>query len=228
MEKLVYLLECSDSVSIEAFRSSLLSETVTELRDNGASQITINVADLNERLQSEAPGRLMGPWQDVSASVALWHDCIDRRAPIEACLGELAHSITGYLVTESVPQAFEPTWEGGERRPGVTQFGANGKPPQVSEEDFYHTWQVLHSTSSFDLHPLRWSYVRHAVARPLTTNAPAYRAIVSEHFREFADFADDKRYFGSQQAIDTMMEEVPGFCDFENMFSLAMSEYYFK
>lgn len=228
MEKLMYLLKCSDSISIEAFRSSLLGEAVTELHGNGASQITINVADLNERLQAEAPGRLMGPWQDVAAVVALWHNNIDKREGIETCLRSMSAAITGYLVTESVPQGFEPEWEGGQRRPGVTQFGANGKPPGISDEDFYYNWQILHSTQSFDLHPLRWSYVRNAVARPLTTGAPEYRAIVSEHFRELEVFMDDARYFGSAEAIQEMIEAVPGFCDMETMFSLGMSEYYFK
>ncbi|MEZ5503541.1 MAG: SRPBCC domain-containing protein [Halioglobus sp.] len=168
------------------------------------------------------------PWQSMSAAVALWQDCLDRRAPIEACLSETCHSITGYLVTESVLQDFDPVWEGGERRPGITQFGANGKPENVTDDEFYHNWQVVHSTSSFDLHPRRWSYVRHAVARPLTTGAPPYRAIVSEHFRELADFTDNRRYFGSEQAVADMLRELPGFCDFNHMVSVPMSEYFFR
>ena len=42
------------------------------------------------------------------------------------------------------------------------------------------------------------------------------------------DFTDDARYFGSQEALMEMIEHMPGFCDLENMFSLAMSEYYFE
>ncbi len=228
MEKMIYLLQRPAATSIEDFRGVLLNELIVGLRSNGASHITINVADLNDLLEAEAPGRLMGPWQDVAAVVALWHNNIDERTGIEACLQEMSASITGYLVTESVPQGFEPEWEGGQRRSGVTQFGANGKPPGISDEDFYHNWQILHSAQSFDLHPLRWSYVRNAVARPLTANAPEYRAIVSEHFRELEVFMDDERYFGSAEAVQEMIEAVSGFCDMETMFSLGMSEYYFK
>lgn len=228
MEKSIYLLHKPPGISIEAFRDKLLTSVVPHLRSLGASQLTLNIADLNADIEKQAPGRLIGPWQTLSATVALWHDCLDERAPIESCLRDISESIDGYLLTESVLQHFDPVWEGGERRPGVTQFGANGKPANVSDEEFYHNWQVVHSAASFDLHPLRWSYVRNAVARPLTEGAPAYRAIVSEHFRDLADFTDDQRYFGSPEAVAFMLEEISGFCDFNSMVSVPMSEYYFK
>ncbi|MEZ5573524.1 MAG: hypothetical protein R3E64_16120 [Halioglobus sp.] len=228
MEKSIYFLRKPSAVSIETFRDSLLVNTVAQLRSLGASQITLNIADLNTLIQEQAAGRLIGPWQTLSAVVAYWHDCVDGRALIEAHLREISDAIDGYLVTESVPQGFDPVWEGGERRPGVTQFGANGKPEHVTDEEFYYNWQVIHSTQSFDLHPRRWSYVRNAVARSLTEGAPAYRAIVSEHFRDIEDFTDDQRYFGSPQAVADMLEELPGFCDFNNMVSVPTSEYYFS
>jgi len=228
MEKMIYFLERPSEVAVDDFKNSLLNPLIGELRELGASHITINIADLNDAIEKDAPGRLMGPWQEVSAVVSFWHATIDERAPIEACLNKYSASITGYLVTESVVQPFEMDWEEGERRPGVTQFGANGKPEGISDEEFYHNWQVLHSAQSFELHPLRWSYVRNAVARPLTPNAPTYRAIVSEHFRTLEDFTDDSRYFGSQEALEEMIEHMPGFCDLGNMFSLGMSEYHFK
>lgn len=226
MEKLIYLLTKQERTSIEAFRSHLLERSLEELRGHGASHITINVADLNDEINANGPGRLIGPWHDLTASIAFWHPYADSCAPITAGLRAISASCAGYLVTESVPQNCETTWEGGTRRPGVTQFGANGKPQSVSEEDFYRNWQ-LHSLSSFELHPLRWSYVRNAVARPLTEEAPAYRCIVFEHFHSLEDFCDDSRYFGSEDAVQTMLEEVAGFCDFNNMVSLGMSEYYF-
>lgn len=227
MEKMIYFMTRPAATSVDAFRSELLGPLVNALRDLGASQITVNVADLNDELQDRGPGRLLGPWQDVSAAISLWHDTIDARAGIEDSLADYGESLTGYLVTESVVQPCATTWQEGERRPGVTQFGANGKPEGVTDEEFYHNWQVLHSQQSFDLHPLRWSYVRNAVARPLTPDAPPYRAIVLEHFRSMEDFTDDARYFGSEAALTEMIEHMPGFCDLNCMFSLGMSEYFF-
>lgn len=226
MEKMIYFLH-QPSGSVEDFRTALLGPVVDALRAAGASQLTINVADLNRELQEDAPGRLLGPWEDIAGAVSLWHDTIDHRASLEEALTQCCESLTGYLVTESVVQTFERQWRDGERRPGVTQFGANGKPEGISDEAFYYNWQVLHSTQSFELHPDRWSYVRNAVARPLTPDAPAYRAIVLEHFRTLEDFTDDSRYFGSEAAVQEMIEHMPGFCDLATMFSLGMSEYYF-
>jgi len=228
MEKMIYFLERDAALSVNEFKDGLLGQTVDELRGHGAHTITINVADLNDVIEQDAPGRLMGPWQQVSAVASFWHDSLDERAPIEAALGAFSNSITGYLVTESIVQPFTADWKEGERRPGVTQFGANGKPEGVSDEAFYHNWQVLHSAQSFDLHPLRWSYVRNSVARPLTPDAPPYRAIVAEHFRSLEDFTDDSRYFGSEEALAEMIEHMPGFCDLNTMFSLGMSEYFFS
>ncbi len=227
MEKLVYLLKKPAAQTAADFSQLLRGEVLDQLRAAGARQLTINIADLNEEIQQQSPGRLIGPWQEVGAAVELWHDCIDQRAPIETALSACSDRIDGYLVTESIPQACDRSWADGERRPGVTQFGCNGKPANVTDEEFYHNWQVVHSTQSFELHPLRWSYVRNAVARRLTDGAPDYRAIVSEHFKTLEDFVDDSRYFGSMEAIQEMIEHVPGFCDADNMFSVPMSEYHF-
>lgn len=206
----------------------LLGSVVQKLQACDAVDITINIADLNETLRKDASRRLIGPWESVSAVVSLWHENLDHRFAIEEILDKHSESITGYLVTESVVQPFEHDWEDGERRPGITQFGANGKPEGVSDEQFYHNWQTLHSAQSFELHPLRWSYVRNAVARPLTPDAPTYRAIVMEHFHSLQDFCDDSRYYGSQEAIQETNEHLPSFFDMENMFSLGMSEYHFS
>lgn len=225
---MIYFLSRPPDQTVAEFSDWLLGPLVNQIRSNDARNITINVSDLNEVIMENAPGRLMGPWEDVSAVVSFWHSSLDLRPPIESALRHRAASITGYLVTESIVQPFDSNWKDGERRPGVTQVGANGKPANVSDKEFYHVWQTVHSTSSFALHPLRWSYVRNAVARPLTPDAPAYRAIVMEHFHTVADFTDDARYFGSDEALAAMIEEIPGFCDLENMFSLGMSEYFFK
>lgn len=228
MEKLIYILESDQTLSVDQFRERLLNEVAPGLRSQGATRITLNVADLNEEVEARSSGRLMGAWREISAVVALWLDSLDERQSIEALLAEKTDSVRGYLVTESVPQGFELEWEGGARRPGVTQFGMNEKPQDVSLEDFYYNWQVVHSKQSFELHPRRWSYVRNAVARPLTPGAPVFQAIVSEHFRSLEDFVDDERYFGSEEAVNTMIGHLAGFCDLGSMVSLAMSEYYFE
>lgn len=227
MEKLIYLLRAPEDIEIGRYRDQILNSLVPQLKAAGATQLTINIADLNTEVGDAAPGRLIGPWQHLSAAIALWTDYVDARSAYEASLNAHSASAHGYLVTESVPQRAAMEWAEGARRPGVSQFGALGKPANIDSDDYYHNWQV-HSISSFDLHPLRTGYVRNAVARALTPGAPAYRGIVTEHFPELEIFTDDSRYFGSRQAIDTMLEEVAGFCDFTNMVSLGTSEYWFS
>ena len=128
-------------------------------------------------------------------------------------------------MTESVPQRCERTWKDGERRPGVAQFGMNPKPEGVSDESFYYEWQVVHSKLSFALHPLRQSYVRNAVARRLTPEAPPHRAIVIEHFEAIDAFTDDARYFGGPEVLKEMIEHAPTFYPFEESFTGPTSEW---
>ena len=63
MEKSIYFLQKPTTVSIEAFRDTLLNEVVLRLQSLGASQLTVNVADINASIQEQAPGRLIGPCQ---------------------------------------------------------------------------------------------------------------------------------------------------------------------
>jgi len=228
MEKLIYLLDrAGDDPENQHFFQSFEARLLPVIRASGGRHITLNIADIDAPVLAESAARIVGEWKKVGAVVAFWLETLDARAEIEAAIKTLSPAYSGYLVTESIPQGFEFEWGGGERRPGVTQFTAHGKPDSVSEEDFYHNWQVKHSAISFDLHPLRWSYVRNAVARQLTRNAPAYRAIVLEHFRELRDFTDDSRYFGDAAVVEEMYADLPGFCDFNSMITGPMSEYWF-
>jgi hypothetical protein len=224
MEKLMYLLNNDAGGTLTQSAVRRLGEALAQ---RGASYIAINVTDLNDAVQAAAPSRIMGAWQSLAAVVEFWLDCIDTRADIEALLQAECDNIAGYLVTESVVQSFEYNWSS-IRRPGVTQFTALNKPSDVSDEDFYRNWQGKHSASSFDLHPHRWSYIRNAVARPLTPNAPVYRALVLEHFYRLEDFTDDSIYFGSPEAIAEMVADVAGYCDVTTMISGPASEFVFE
>lgn len=223
MEKLMYLLNNPAGGTLTQSAVRRLGEALAQ---RGASYVAINITDLNEAVQAAAPGRIMGAWQPLGAVVEFWLDSIDTRADIESLLQAECAQLAGYLVTESVVQSFDYDWSE-PRRPGVTQFTALNKPADVSDEDFYRNWQGKHSASSFDLHPQRWSYVRNAVARPLTPNAPVYRALVLEHFYELEHFTDDSIYFGSPEAIAEMVADVGGYCDVTTMISGPASEYLF-
>jgi hypothetical protein len=117
------------------------------------------------------------------------------------------------------------TWADGERSPGVTLWTAFPKPERIDDETFYARWYGSHTPLSFEVHPL-WQYVRNAVARPLTSGAPAYRAIVEERFRTLEEILDMKRFFGGDLAnVERVMDDLAAFTDMASMNTTPMSEY---
>ena len=225
MEKLIYLLDRATTAG--TLKHFLLGDGLKALRAAQARQFTINIANLDNDVVETAPQRIAGGWDELGGVVSLWTDSVDRHPVFAEALAQVGCEVQGYLVTESIPQPCALDWPEGERRPGVTQFTAHGKPEAISETEFYRNW-ADHTALSFALHPDRWSYVRNAVARPLTENAPPYRALVLEHFRSLQDFIDEDRYFGDPAIVQQMYEELPGFCDFNTMVTGPMSEYYFQ
>lgn len=188
MEKLDYLL-WSSAPSVEALAGLCRSVRVSV----AASDVT--------------PTLLMGSGSSLAALVEVWVDSLDTRASIEACF---SGRYDGYLVTESVPQI--PSDATGL----LTHLSWFPKPPRLSDEEFYRGWQEGHTPTTFALHPLRVGYVRDAVARVLTPGSPAVRAIVSEYF-DASDYEDPRRLFGSKEAMQAAMTELPSYGDAADM-----------
>ena len=153
------------------------------------------------------PTLLMGQGPSLAALVEVWVDSLDTRAAVEACF---SGRYDGYLVTESVPQI--PSDATGL----LTHLSWFPKPDRLSDEEFYRGWQEGHTPTTFALHPLRVGYVRDAVARVLTPGSPAVRAIVSEYFAA-PDYEDPRRLFGSKEAVQAAMDELPSYGDTADM-----------
>jgi hypothetical protein len=144
---------------------------------------------------------LMGRGPELAGLVELWLDNVDIwPAIVEQVPGD------AYLVTESVPQ---PVAGDDGMLTHLTWFP---KPARLTDEEFYHGWHIVHTPSSTALHPRRRGYVRDAVARTLTSDSPAVRAIVSEFF--FADdYLEPARLFGGRDALQRTAEELPLYAD---------------
>lgn len=226
MEKLIYVLE-GGSAPLAERRASLAEAAVPAARGIGATQLALLVPDLTDELLERAPARIQGAFERVAAVFECWLPNLDDRAAIEEALraasGDAA--LWGYLVTESTVQACPHSPGEGERVPGVTQFAINDKPADASLEDFYRAWQEAHSPRTFALHPLRESYIRHAVARRLTAAAPHYLAIVYERFPSMDVFTDDARYAGDRAAIREVFRNLPNFWEPSTAIVGALSEY---
>ncbi len=224
MEKLVYLTWLRGPKQHVAHAAAVLDVARREILPRTRA-LCVQVADLAADPRV-LPQHFMGEGQRIGASVSLWLDSLDDRAPIERALGSVSARADGYLVTESIPQACrDRSWPDGAKSPGVTQFVCFPKPERLSDEDFYRGWHEAHTPFSFELHPTRWSYTRNAVARVLTPGSPPYRAIVEERWRTFETWLDPKQLFGSPEILARCQQEVVAYADFDTLQQTVMSEH---
>jgi hypothetical protein len=221
LEKLVYALWGA--------REGLVEKVGAELLALDPHGLTVNVVDPDVDMSAVvAPSA----GDRVGASVNIWLDSLDQRGPYESVLDGVADRMAGYLVTESVPLAYEERiWPDGERSPGVKQITMFDKRADIDDARFFARWHGSHTPLTFEVHPV-CLYVRHAVARPITEDAPRWRGIVEEGLREVEDLTDPMRYFSAGGSPDTLehnvkrvMEDVSTFLDLESVESYPTAEY---
>ena len=223
MEKLIYVL--SGPTDEVAGRVERIADAVVPVaRSIGGERLVLLVPDQAEEIRARCPARIAGAFDSLSAVFECWLPTLDARAPLEEALSDHGRSLWGYLATESTMAPCPHEVEDAERVPGVTQWGINDKPANVSLDDFYREWAV-HSKLSFDLHPFRDSYIRNALVRKLTPDAPQYLGIVLERFPSLEHFVDESLYFGDPAVVKEMFEHVPSFYAFEGAISGGMSEF---
>ena len=221
MEKLVYALW--------GVHEGLVENAGPELLALDPCGLTVNVVDPDVDVSAVVA---TSAGDRVGATVGIWLDSLDDRGPYEALLDRVADKVAGYLVTESVPLAYDGrTWPDGERSPGVKQITMFDKRSDIDDAQFFARWHGSHTPLTFEVHPV-CLYVRHAVARAVTDGAPPWRGIVEEGLREVEDLTDPMRYFsagGSPDALEhnvkRVMEDVSTFLDLESVESYPTAEY---
>jgi hypothetical protein len=221
MEKLVYALW--------GVHDGLVEKAGSELLGLDPRGLTVNVVDPEVDMSAVVPVR--DP-DGVGATVGVWLDSLDDRGPLEAVLAGAADRMAGYLVTESVPLAYQDRfWPDGERSPGVKQITMFDRRVGIDDTQFFARWHGSHTPLTFEVHPV-CLYVRHAVARPLTDGVPTWRGIVEEGLRDVADLTDPMRYFsagGSREVLERnvkrVMDDVGTFLDLESVESYPTAEY---
>ena len=221
MEKLVYALW--------GVHEGLVEKAGPELLALDPYGLTVNVVDPDVDMSAVVAA---SAGDRVGATVGIWLDSLDDRGPYEAVLDRVADKVAGYLVTESVPLAYDGrTWPDGERSPGVKQITMFDKRSDIDDAQFFARWHGSHAPLTFEVHPV-CLYVRHAVARAVTDGAPPWRGIVEEGLREVEDLTDPMRYFsagGSPDALEhnvkRVMEDVSTFLDLESVESYPTAEY---
>jgi hypothetical protein len=220
MEKVVYALW--------NVRRGLVENTAPELLSLEPHGLTVNVVDPDIDMSAT----VAVPDNGIGATVNVWLESLDDRGPYEAVLGGAADRVAGYLVTESVPLAYDGrTWPDGERSPGVKQITMFDKRSDIDDAQFFARWHGSHTPLTFEVHPV-CLYVRHAVARAVTGGAPRWRGIVEEGLREVEDLTDPMRYFSAGGSPDTLehnvkrvIEDVSSFLDLDSVESYPTAEY---
>ena len=223
MEKLIYVVS-GPTDEVEGRVERIADAVVPVARSIGGERLTLLVPDQAEQIRARCPARIGGDFDSLSAVFECWLPTLDERAPLEEALAAHGRALWGYLATESTMAPCPHRVEEGGRVPGVTQWGINDKPADVSLDDFYREWAV-HSKLSFDLHPFRDSYIRNALVRRLTPAAPRYLGIVLERFPSLEHFVDESLYFGDPAVVKEMFEHVPSFYAFESAITGGMSEF---
>jgi hypothetical protein len=108
------------------------------------------------------------------------------------------------------------------------------RPERLSPQEWYAHWYGTQTPMSTEIQP-RIRYVRNAVARPVTPDAPPYAGIVEEAWPSAETVNDPMRFYladGDQDLLDErmgiMMTSVGAFLDFDRIRLAAMSEYLLK
>lgn len=229
MEKLVYVLWSPTDRAGDAFRDALLGSAADALLSATTGRLSALVVDAEAEAVARARITHLDP--PPAGVVTLWLDCLDDRGPVEAVLSAGCDRIAGYLVTESVPRP-NTTHRApvGQRTPGITMFSCIEKPDRLDSEAWLSYWQGRHTPVANEVQ-CTYLYIRNAVARALTPDAPPWRGLVEEGFPAEA-VTDPMRWYQAdgdpavlKRNLGRMIESVRGFLDLERVETHPMSEY---
>jgi len=226
MEKLVYVISRDTDAAGGDLRNALIEKAAPALRAAGASQISVNVND--EDVAAGGGVRISNSDPAICAMVSFWMDNADDRGPCEDALRASADGLAGYLVVESRPLLHAPPR--GERMSGANLVTCINRKPGLSDEQFFDLWNNEHKAVALETQST-FSYVRNAVVRKLTPDAPDRDGIVEEGFpiealtnpQVWYD-CDSQEEYGRR--VKRMVESVTAFLDLSVIDSTPMSEYF--
>lgn len=238
MEKLVYLSWNRAGQALDRYRDQLIDDCADALIAAGALGLSMNVKDSDAAVASPSPG--MTGRVPFTAQISLWLDNHDERAAYEAILARYTQRYVGYLVTESLYTEYgenrhapKRDWIDGLRSPGVMTVTLLEKPEHFSYEDWIAHWYGTQSPLSEAMQP-RTRYVRNAVVRPLTVDAPPYWGIVEEAWPSARHIRDPYLFYAASdldslaQNMRRMLQSVTGFLALPRIQNVTLSEYLLK
>lgn len=232
----MYLVWLPAGTTPDGAREAMIDAAGPALVAAGARALTIDVDD--ERAQVPPPAPPPPDEDAVRAIVSLWLDAYDHRAAFETILREHATRLAGYQAVESMYRDYGGNqwsgprdWPDGTRSPGVLTVSLIEQKRGMDFEEWITFWHTKQSPMSEAIQP-RARYVRNAIFRAITPDAPPYRAIVEEAWPTVSDLTEPMRFYCGngdaellQRNITTMLEHVGTFIDFDTFRNYTMSEW---
>jgi hypothetical protein len=238
MEKLMYLVWLEPSRT-RADVAGILGETGERLLALDPLGLSLDVWDP----ESDIPPPVPPPDGEtpLHGVVSLWVDSVERRAPFEAVLSATATQLAGYSVVESLYRDYGGNqwsaprdWPDGRRSPGVLTVALLQQHPEQTFEDWMTRWHTRISPITEAIQP-RCRYVRNAVFRAVTPDAPSVSGIVEEAWPSLEHVTDPMLFYcadGDPERMNAhvaqMIEEINAFVDLSTLRSATMSEWILK
>jgi hypothetical protein len=239
MEKLMYLVWLPGDSSRSDVADVVLGPVASALLALDPLRLTIDVRDP----QSDIPAPVPTPEGEtpLHALVSLWVDAVDYRGPFESVLGDASTRLAGYEVVESLYREYGGNswsvprdWPDGERSPGVLTVALLQQHPAQSFDEWMTRWHTRISPITEAIQP-RTRYVRNAVFRAVTDDAPPLRGIVEEAWPSLDHVTDPMLFYcanGDPERMNAnitqMIEEINAFIDLSTLRSVTMSEWILK
>jgi hypothetical protein len=239
LEKLMYLVWLPEGTAPQRVGEVMLGEVAPALVAAGARALTMDVDD--EHAQVPPPAPPPEGENPVCAVVSLWLDAYDWRAPFEDILRKPSARIAGYQAVESMYRDYGDNqwsarrdWPDGTRSPGILTVSVFEQKRDMDFDDWIAFWHTKQSPMSEVIQP-RARYVRNALFRAITPDAPPYRAIVEEAWPTVDDLTDPMRFYCAdgdaellQRNVTTMLDHVTTFIDFDTFRNYTLSEWIIK
>ena len=230
MEKICSVLWKPEGDADDAFRDALLGEA-KELERSGAMRLRIDVVDGHVAAGTRVRVGRMDP--PKAAFVGYWVHEADRRGPIEERLAAHASKLAAYLVVESEPiRNTTRVAPRGQRTPGFNLVTCIVPKDGLSYAEFLTLWHEEHRAVALETQST-FGYVRNEIVRALTPGAPAWAAIVEEHFPIEA-LSDPMVWYAAQGSkeryqahLQRMIQSCMAFLALDRVESHPMSEYVF-
>lgn len=173
--------------------------------------------------------------------ISLWVDSLEQRLPFEGVLDAAAERVAGYSVVESLYRDYggnqwsDPrSWADGVRSPGVLTVALLQRHPEQTFDEWMTRWHTRISPITEEIQP-RTRYVRNAVFRPITDDAPPVAGIVEEAWPSLTHVTDPMLFYCADGDPDRMhanvtrmIEEINAFVDLSTLRSVTMSEWILK